>query len=75
MKLSIIIVSYNEKEYISEAIESCMSQEGKFDYEIIIGDDGSNDGSLEIIERYQEQYLVHNNFATLPLFSRTVLYE
>lgn len=52
MLLSIIIVSYNEKNYLSEAIESCLVQEGIDDFEIIIGDDGSNDGSIEIINHY-----------------------
>lgn len=56
MKLSIVILSYNEKEYIDEAVQSCLNQKMPFDYEIIIGDDGSNDGSLEIIESYKSQY-------------------
>ena len=56
MLLSVIIVSYNEGRYISQAIESCLSQVGIDDYEIIIGDDGSSDNSLEIIKEYQERY-------------------
>lgn len=56
MLLSVIIVSYNEGHYISQAIESCLSQVGIDDYEIIIGDDGSSDNSLEIIKEYQERY-------------------
>lgn len=54
-KISFIIISYNEKEYLPQAIESCINQ-GLIDYEIIIGDDGSSDGSLEIIKGYQEKY-------------------
>lgn len=56
MLLSVIIVSYNEGKYISQAIESCLSQVGIDDYEIIIGDDGSSDNSLEIIKEYQNKY-------------------
>ena len=56
MLLSVIIVSYNEGKYISQAIESCLSQVGIVDYEIIIGDDGSSDNSLEIIKEYQNKY-------------------
>lgn len=56
MLLSVIIVSYNEGRYISQAIESCLSQVGIDDYEIIIGDDGSSDNSLEIIKEYQNKY-------------------
>lgn len=56
MDLSIIIVSYNEEEYLSAAIESCLSQQGDFTYEIIIGDDGSSDGSLDVIKEYAQRY-------------------
>lgn len=55
MKLSIIIVSYNEKKYLSEAIESCLNQDIG-DFEIIIGDDGSSDGSIQIIQEYFYKY-------------------
>ena len=56
MLLSVIIVSYNEGRYISQAIESCLLQVGIDDYEIIIGDDGSSDNSLEILKEYQNKY-------------------
>lgn len=56
MKLSIIMVSYNEKKYLPKAIESCLTQELEESYEIIIGDDGSNDGSIELIKSYAAKY-------------------
>lgn len=47
-KVSIIIISYNEKKYLPQAVNSCLSQ--SYDnIEIIIGDDGSTDGSIEYI--------------------------
>lgn len=54
-KLSFVIISYNEKEYLTEAIESCFKQNLE-DFEIVIGDDGSSDGSVEIIEKYATAY-------------------
>lgn len=54
-RLSFIIISYNEKDYLVEAIESCFRQKLD-DFEIIIGDDGSNDGSIAIIEDYATKY-------------------
>jgi len=54
LKLTFIIISYNEKEYLEQAVQSCMSQNLE-DYEIIIGDDGSSDGSIEIIENYTKK--------------------
>lgn len=56
LKLSIIVISYNEKEYISEAIESCLNQNFVDSFEIIIGDDGSSDGSISVIKSYVEKY-------------------
>ncbi len=56
MKLSVIIVSYNEKEYLRDAIDSCLQQVCDFEYEIIIGDDGSKDGSIEIVKEYENNY-------------------
>ena len=53
--MSVIITSYNEAEYLPEAIESCLSQ-SFCDFEIIIGDDGSNDNSPELIKQYCEKY-------------------
>ncbi len=56
MKLSIIIISYNESKYLGDAIESCLKQNGDHELEIIIGDDGSNDCSIDIIREYQDNY-------------------
>lgn len=54
--LTVIIISYNEVNYLSEAIDSCLRQERDFPIEIIIGDDGSTDGSIDIIESYSKKY-------------------
>lgn len=54
-KFSFIIISYNEKEYLVQAVESCLAQKLP-SFEIVIGDDGSSDGSLELIESYAGKY-------------------
>jgi glycosyltransferase involved in cell wall biosynthesis len=46
--------SYNHEKYISEAIESVLNQSFK-DFELIILDDCSKDGSRRIIESYQRR--------------------
>ena len=52
--VSIIMVSYNEVDYIRTAIDSCLGQTLQ-DIELIIGDDGSDDGSFEIIKEYADK--------------------
>lgn len=51
MKVTIIIPSYNQKEYITEAIESALVQTYKC--EVIVIDDGSTDGSLNLAKQYE----------------------
>lgn len=54
-ELSIIMISYNEEKYIEQAINSVLNQNFK-DWELLIGDDGSSDNSLEIIKEYSLKY-------------------
>lgn len=54
--VSIIINTYNHKDYISQAIESALMQETAFPFEIIIGEDESNDGTREICVDYAGKY-------------------
>lgn len=50
--VSVIIPVYNTHEYLSECLNSVVNQTLK-DIEIILVDDGSTDGSLELLEKYQ----------------------
>jgi len=52
MKYSIITINYNDKEGIAQTIKSVISQTNK-DYEYIIIDGGSTDGSVDIIKENQ----------------------
>jgi len=51
MKISIITASYNYAQYIVETIDSVISQTYQ-DWELIVVDDGSSDGSVDIIKSY-----------------------
>lgn len=54
--VSVSIITYNHRNYISDAIDSALMQEVDFPYEIIIGDDCSDDGTTEIVKRYEKRY-------------------
>tara|TARA_B100001094_G_C18094277_1_gene752160 strand:- start:172 stop:1014 length:843 start_codon:yes stop_codon:yes gene_type:complete len=54
MKATIIITNYNKEQYLTEAIESALSQDF-FDFEVLIIDDGSTDKSASIIKSFQEK--------------------
>ena len=58
--ISIVIASYNQEQYLPEAIESCLTQTVKPD-EIIVVDDGSQDNSLEIARKYPVKVISQTN--------------
>lgn len=54
MKLSVVIVSYKFKEYICQCVDSILAQQTDFGFEVLIRDDGSNDGTIELLnEKYK----------------------
>lgn len=56
-KVSLVVPVYNAEDYIAEAIESVLAQSYN-DVELIVVDDGSSDGSLEIINTYASRCTV-----------------
>ncbi len=50
MKLSVCVVTYNHEAFIRQCIESAANQAVSFDYEIVVGEDHSPDGTLAILK-------------------------
>lgn len=48
-KVSVVIITYNHGPFIREAITSVLAQRVNFDYEIVVGEDCSTDGTREIV--------------------------
>ena len=54
--VSICCITYNQEEYIRDALDGFLSQETDFSYEVLIHDDASTDGTADIIREYARQY-------------------
>ena len=54
--VSVSLLVYNHDEFIEQALESILTQDTNFPFEIVIGDDASTDGTSEIINRHQREY-------------------
>lgn len=54
--VSVILIAYNQRRYIRQAIESVLAQETSFSYELLIGDDASDDGTGDIVAEYAQAY-------------------
>lgn len=54
--VSITIATYQHRDYIKQCLDGVLMQVTTFPYEIIIGEDGSIDGTQEICIKYAEQH-------------------
>ena len=65
MKISVSICAYNAEQTISRTIESVLGQTYP-NYEIVVINDGSTDGTLEILEKYQTDNPERIKIKTIP---------
>lgn len=56
IKLSICVATYNNKDYIAQALDSFLMQKTNFKFQIIVGDDCSTDGTTDILKEYAKKY-------------------
>ena len=54
--VSVIMITYNHAQYIRAAIEGVMAQRAPFDYELLIGEDCSTDGTRLIAKQVQKEF-------------------
>jgi glycosyltransferase involved in cell wall biosynthesis len=54
-KISVAIITYNQKVYLEEAIESVLAQDYP-NLEIVVADDGSKDGTHDLVRAYAERF-------------------
>lgn len=54
--VSVCMITYNQEKYIAKAMESVIMQKTNFDYELVIGEDCSEDRTREICRNYKNKY-------------------
>lgn len=72
--VSICCLTYNHKEYIKQTLESFLNQKVKFNYEIIVHDDASTDGTTEILLEFQKKYsdIIKPIYQTVNQYSKGI---
>ena len=55
-KVSVCVITYNQEKYIRQCLQSIVDQETDFDFEVIVADDCSKDGTREIVQSFTKKY-------------------
>ena len=55
-KVSVCVITYNQEQYIRKCLQSLVEQQTNFDFEVIVGDDCSTDGTRAVVEEFVERY-------------------
>ena len=56
VEVSVSVITYNHEKYIAKCLDSILSQKTNFQFEILIHDDASTDGTVDIIKEYEKKY-------------------
>ena len=54
--VSVLVTTYNHKNYIRQCLDSMIAQRTDFEYEIIVRDDASTDGTSDIVREYADKF-------------------
>lgn len=55
-KVSVCVITYNQERYIRECLQSIVDQVTDFNFEVIVGDDCSSDGTREAVIEFAQRY-------------------
>lgn len=54
--LDVLVTFYNQEKYVDRTLTSIFSQKCNFQFNVLIGDDGSSDQTVEIANKWKEKY-------------------
>lgn len=55
-KVTIVCITYNQENFIKQALDSFVMQKTNFNFQVIVSDDCSTDNTPNIIKEYEEKY-------------------
>jgi glycosyltransferase involved in cell wall biosynthesis len=55
-KVSVCIVTYNQEKYIRDCLQSVVDQKTDFDFEVLVADDCSADGTRNVVQEFANNY-------------------
>ena len=68
--VSIFLLTYNQEQFIAQTINSILMQKANFNFQIVIGEDCSTDGTRSICETFSEKY--SNKIKLLPALEKNI---
>jgi len=54
--ISVGVMGYNQEKYVRQTMDSILSQQCSYPFEIVVGDDASSDNTRKILEEYQQKH-------------------
>jgi len=55
MKISFLVTYYQQEQFVRQSLDSILALEKPAEWELLIGDDGSTDGTLELLKSYRDR--------------------
>lgn len=70
-EVAIQVITYNQKDYIAQCLDSIVMQRTTFPFVAVVHDDASTDGTADIVRQYAEHYpdIIHPVFQTQNQYS------
>lgn len=71
-EVAIQVLTYNQKDYIAQCLDSIVMQRTTFPFVAVVYDDASTDGTADIVRQYTERYpaIIHPTFQTENQYSK-----
>lgn len=70
--VAIQVLTYNQKDYIAQCLDSIVDQRTTFPFVVVVYDDASTDGTADIVRQYAERYpdIIHPILQTENQYSQ-----